>query len=733
MEDAILSREALQKSEEKYRRLFESIGEGFSILELIYDDNGKLADLRILEANPAYEKHTGLKRADIVGRLYSELPLATESYWFEIYDRIAKTGIAESFENWHEGTGRWYHAFLSRIGGFDNKLLAIVFNDITDRKQQEQRREFFLTLNDALRPMGDHVSIRNEAMRLLRRYLGSALVAYSEVSEDEEVVTSVAEDRDADVTSMLGVKFRWTDLEPGGAGRFRRRKTISRNDIQNDPDLPAEHKAAFASRAIGSYIVTALVKAEKLVACLAAYNSKAHTWTDDEMHVLEEVSERVWVIIEKAKAEEALRTNGEKLRELNARLMETDKAKTAFFNNVSHEFRTPLTLLIGPIEELIKSGGSKLTSEDMQKLQFAFRSATRLQKLVTTLLDFARIESGKLEAYYQPSDFSKVTADLAGNFRSAMEKAGLKYVVKTEQITEPIYLNREMWEKIVFNLLSNAFKFTHKGKIEVIIREKKKNAELHIKDTGIGIAAKDIERIFERFTRIEGANARTHEGTGIGLALVRELVMAHGGVIKVKSTPGAGTEFIVSIPKGKAHLAKHQIFENRERQAGKDLKESFSEEMLGWLPDDVKASRRNLKRFQKEGASRILIVEDNADMREYLTTVLSEDDHSIYAMEDGQKVVTFLEQGGQADLILADVMMPVLDGFEMIKKLKADPKFASIPVIFLTAKAAEDSKIEGLRMGAEAYLTKPFSSKELRAVVMSTVERVSKNKQNGAG
>jgi signal transduction histidine kinase/CheY-like chemotaxis protein len=442
------------------------------------------------------------------------------------------------------------------------------------------------------------------------------------------------------------------------------------------------------------------------------YFRTRHEATEQELALAEIVTTAAAVIIQnhhdnlkRTKAEEAVRHSEEKLRELNTRLQETDKAKTAFFNNVSHEFRTPLTLLIGPLEEVIKSGKSKMHADDLLKLQFSYRSATRLQKLVTTLLDFARIEAGKLEAYYQPVDFSKTTTELAGNFRSAIEKAGLKYVVKAEQIAEVIYLNREMWEKIVFNLLSNAFKFTHKGKIEVIIREKKKSAELHIKDTGTGIASKDIHRIFDRFTRIEGTNARTNEGTGIGLALVRELVNAHGGSIKVKSVQGVGSEFIVAIPKGKAHFAKHQIFENRERQPPQDLKDSFAEEILGWLPEDVRIAKRNLKRYQKDGVSKILIVEDNADMRDYLTTVLSEDDHKIFAMEDGLKVLAFLEQGGHADLILADVMMPVMDGFEMIKKLKPIRRLLTFPSSFLPH---EHQKIQGSKDCASArMLTSP--------------------------
>ena len=431
-------------------------------------------------------------------------------------------------------------------------------------------------------------------------------------------------------------------------------------------------------------------------------------------------------IHDRRQGEEALRLNEERMRELNTRLQQTDIARTAFFNNVSHEFRTPLTLIVGPLEELMRSGVSKLDPADMKMLQFMHRNALRLQKLVTTLLDFSRIEAGKLEAHYQPVDFSKVTTDLASTFRTAIEKGGLKFVIQVEQISQPVYLDHDMWEKIVFNLLSNALKFTLKGKIEVVIREKSKHVELKVVDTGVGIAEKNIDRVFNRFTRIEGVQARTDEGTGIGLALVRELVTALGGVIKLKSAEGVGSEFIVSIPKGTKHFANHQIIGHRQQQEVTNLKNSFADETAGWLPDDIKASAINLRKYEAEGGFRILVAEDNADMREYLSNVLSEDDHRIFAVEDGKKVITFLEGGGQADLILSDVMMPVMDGFELVKTLKANPKFAPIPVILLTAKMSEESKAEGLRIGAEAYLTKPFSAKELRAIVILTMQQINK-------
>ncbi|HEX8059778.1 MAG TPA: response regulator [Cyclobacteriaceae bacterium] len=596
--------------------------------------------------------------------------------------------------------------------------------------KSEQHQTFVLKFNDALRRLNDAAEIQQTASRFIAEHLGVDRVLYAEIEGSGAGAEAVLRGQFVqNGAPMLPERISYAAVSQGlVAEAFRKGVPFVVNDAQTDPRFDGDDDVRAAWLGIGgrSVISLSLVKdgVEKII--FGVHYSKPRDWTQAEIDLMGDVAERTWAAAERARAENALRENEDQLRKLNARLQETDKAKTNFFSNVSHEFRTPLTLLIGPLEELIKSGKTKMIAEDMQKLQFAYRSAVRLQKLVTALLDFSRIEAGKLEAFYQPADFSQITTELAGNFRSAIEKGGLKYVVKTEHISEPIYLNREIWEKIVFNLLSNAFKFTQKGKIEVIIRETNKNAELKVKDTGAGIATKNIDRIFDRFTRIEGTIARTQEGTGIGLALVRELVSAQGGSVKVKSVEGVGSEFIVSIPKGKAHFAKHQVLEGRERKLGQDLKDSFVEETLGWLPEDVKATRRNLKQYQKEGVSRVLVVEDNADMRDYLSTVLSEDDHKIVAFEDGQKVIKFLQEGGQADLILADVMMPLMDGFELVKKLKSNPEFAAIPVILLTAKATGKAKIEGLRIGADAYLTKPFSARELRTVVLSSIERANK-------
>ena len=305
-------------------------------------------------------------------------------------------------------------------------------------------------------------------------------------------------------------------------------------------------------------------------------------------------------------------------------LAELDRAKTAFFSNVSHEFRTPLTLLLGPLEDLLREPASALGPGDRERVDVAYRNALRLVKLVNSLLDFARLEAGRIEAVYEATDLGAATAELASAFRSLVERAGLAFVVECPAGTEA-FVDREMWEKIVFNLLSNAFKYTLNGEIRVAVREAGGRLETSVSDTGTGIAAGELPHVFDRFHRAPNPRARTHEGTGIGLALVAELVKRHGGTLEVSSEPDRGTTFVVALPKGSAHLPADRVGARRALGSTALGPAPYVEEARRWLVDDVAAaadaelpspSRLDVPR------ARVLLADDNADMREYLGRLL---------------------------------------------------------------------------------------------------------------
>ncbi|MDQ6629699.1 MAG: ATP-binding protein [Pseudomonadota bacterium] len=403
-------------------------------------------------------------------------------------------------------------------------------------------------------------------------------------------------------------------------------------------------------------------------------------------------------------------------------LAQLDRAKTAFFSNVSHEFRTPLTLMLGPTEDALASEAGALGGAGLATVH---RNGLRLLRLVNTLLDFSRIEAGRAEAAFEPTDLAALTKDLAAAFRSAIERAGLGLIVECEPLDEPIHVDREMWEKIVLNLLSNALKFTFEGSIGVALDVRSGCATLVVRDSGVGIAEAELPRVFERFYRIEGTRSRTHEGTGIGLALVRDLVRLHGGDISVESGPGEGTTFTVSIPTGSAHLPADRLRPPRALHENGVRDQSFITEAMRWLHSaQDEGSTLAIDAAQAASAStagaRILLVDDNADMREYVARLLREH-WPVDIAADGVDALA-LAQASVPSLVLTDVMMPRLDGFGLLRALRNDARTRSVPVVMLSARAGEESRVEGLGLGADDYLVKPFSAKELVARVKTHLE-----------
>jgi signal transduction histidine kinase len=463
-------------------------------------------------------------------------------------------------------------------------------------------------------------------------------------------------------------------------------------------------------------------------------------------------------------------------------LAELDRAKTMFFNNVSHEFRTPLTLMLAPAEDALADVEHPLPPPQRSRVEVLHRNSLRLLKLVNTLLDFSRIEAGRTQATFEPRDLATLTAELASVFRSAIDQAGLRLTVDCPSLPEAVYVDRDLWEKIVLNLLSNAFKFTFEGEIAVALRwvgssdgdgQRPNRVELEVRDTGTGIPAEELPYLFERFHRVQGARGRTFEGSGIGLSLVRELVHLHGGAIAVRSVVNQGTSFTVSLPTGCAHLpsAALQTGTDSRRTDGSPLstralpylEEAFPstralpylEEALRWLPrnpventnenpiENTKLAPRtheqatSLDRTDngtERSQSRILVVDDNADMRDYLKRLL-QPHYDVEIAADGEAAIALIAESNSdptsrlPDLILSDVMMPKLDGLQLLQALRADPATREVPIILLSARAGEESRLEGLETGADDYVIKPFSARELLARVRASFEMSRLRKQ----
>lgn len=431
-----------------------------------------------------------------------------------------------------------------------------------------------------------------------------------------------------------------------------------------------------------------------------------------------QVAGQISIAIANARSYEEERKRAEQLTEL-------DRAKTVFFSNVSHEFRTPLALMLGPAEDALQDA----EGEQRDRLALIHRNALRLQKLVNTLLDFSRIEAGRIEAVYEPTDLAVLTADLAGMFRSLVERAGLKLRVECEPLSQPAYVDREMWEKIVLNLLSNAFKFTFEGEIAVILGSDHDRIQLQVCDTGTGIPEAELAQVFERFHRVKGAKGRSYEGSGIGLSLVQELIKLHGGTIAAASMVNQGTCFTVSIPTGYEHLPSERIAAHRTLVSTATRATSYVEEASRWLPETpsetVPSDIPVVTAVARSTSARIVLADDNADLRDYLTRLLSQQ-YEVEAVPDGAAALRAIHRH-MPDLVLSDVMMPEMDGFELLQTLRYPPEESEqntreLPVILLSARAGEEARIEGLAAGADDYLTKPFSARELLARVEATLK-----------
>ncbi len=425
----------------------------------------------------------------------------------------------------------------------------------------------------------------------------------------------------------------------------------------------------------------------------------------------------------------------EEERKRMAALAEIDKAKTTFFSNISHEFRTPLTLLLGPAEEALND--PQTIPANKARLELIQRNALRMQKLVNTLLEFSRIEAGRMEGRFSRVDISGLTADLASVFRSAIENAGMQLEIRTEVIEGEVYVDIDMWERIILNLVSNAFKYSIGGKISIGVKQVDAAIHVSVRDTGAGIAPDQLDKIFDRFYRIEHTSGRSQEGTGIGLALVKELVKLHQGTIQVSSELGKGSVFTVSIPLGKDHLTADKIVEIPVSARAAGHATAFVEEAQKWIlptgaDNTAEIAEAGLQSPVNNGNGtatryKVLLADDNTDMRAYVYRLLSDQFDVITAVDGEEAFNSALLH--QPDLLLSDIMMPRLDGLGLLKKIRNHGATRHMPVIFLSARAGEEAKIAGIASGADDYLVKPFSSKELVAKVDMHIKMAESRRQ----
>ncbi|KPV74021.1 uncharacterized protein RHOBADRAFT_54592 [Rhodotorula graminis WP1] len=435
-------------------------------------------------------------------------------------------------------------------------------------------------------------------------------------------------------------------------------------------------------------------------------------------------------------------------------LSELNDARQAFFANISHELRTPLTLILGPLEDVLLSKSATLDAEDRDRLEVVQRNAHRLLNMVNTLLDFSRLESGKMNTTYRPTLLGPRTADLAALFRSAIERGGIEYNVEIDDDkwakSSQFYLSDEVWEKVIFNLIGNAFKYTPPkpgARVTVKVSFTAKEGIVSVADTGVGINDADMSRIFDRFHRVDSA-ARSFEGTGIGLSLVLELVKALGGTITVQSKVDEGSTFTVRLPRGHAHLedevVNHEPYEMIQLPPRAAQSLAIINDAASWRVDGEGKSPpssdpgpSNEKRvvtgggagrpasdveqlpsvFNLEKSKTVcLVVDDNAQLRSFIGKTLSKS-FAVVEKSNGKEAFEYAKAHPEVSIVVTDLAMPVMSGRELLAALRQHPETSLVPVIFLSAQAGSEARVDALLLGADDYIVKPFQARELLARV----------------
>jgi len=476
-----------------------------------------------------------------------------------------------------------------------------------------------------------------------------------------------------------------------------------------DPsDTQLTSNEPFGTRAL---MAVPLLADSKITGCIVLRQvSNARQWQPDEVGLAVAVANQAAIAVQQANLYQKSRHQAEQLLEL-------DHQKNAFFQNISHEFRTPLTLTIGPLESAVERGEGL----DKEQSAIALRNSRRLLRLVNQLLDLQKLDEGKMKPTFRPCDLAEFTADVVEAFQSYCERKQISLQTDIDACP-PVYLDMEKFDKVLYNLLSNAMKFTPAGKsITVRLKEVDGKAKLQVQDEGIGIRADQIPHLFERFRQADGSANRHYEGTGLGLSLVQELSQLHGGDISVESEYGEGTTFTIDLPLGSSHLPADQVVEQALSTAkGRAAVELSDIEMASAtadknisLPPEAEGSQTERESFE---GSHILVVDDNPDLRAYVSSVLQRQGYQVRTAEQGAAGLESATNHGP-DLIITDLMMPGVNGLEMIERIRKDPEIQGTPIILLTAKVDDETRLEGMEQGADAYLSKPFNDRELLAEV----------------
>ncbi|MEM9482880.1 MAG: response regulator [Cyanobacteria bacterium P01_F01_bin.116] len=661
-------------------------------------------------------------------RVLQTAELATYDPGYSAYRRLApKTSVlipltskreplAMLAVHHHQANQHWGELELKQLKTLsDQAALALSQSWTYERVQELAQREVLInTITQAMHSSLEPQQIFSAITQKLGQALQTDGCAISLWTQGDDYVDCVGL-YDASRSTLLSLPKSQVKISqnPILQDLLTSRSPMVFDDLSNTGSQPS---LSFHEQSTALMLVP-LIADGQIIGSISLRQAQPRHWHTEEINLAQAVANQAAIAVQQARLYQTTRQQAEQLLAL-------DKQKTTFFQNISHEFRTPLTLTIGPLESAVERG----TGLPLDQSVIALRNSRRLLRLVNQLLDLQRLDAGRMQASFYPCDFAQVVNSVAESFQAYCDR---KHIHLTTQIQPcpSVYLDLEKFDKVLYNILSNAVKFTPVGgAIQITLNTFEKTCYLEVEDTGIGIRKEQLPHIFERFQQADGSASRIHEGTGLGLALVKELVELHGGKIRVSSAYGAGTLFTVELPLGADHLPPDRVSNIprtlEQQRAAVELadlhNEVAEEESHTQTPHAVAITSDDTSPWQystatDDGAT-ILVVDDNPDLRNYVASILQRQGHRISTAQNGATGLDIARKIHPA-LIITDLMMPQVSGLELIQQVRQDPTLQGTPIVLLTAKVDDDTRLEGVEQGADAYISKPFKDRELLAEV----------------
>lgn len=689
---------ALRVSEAKYRTLFETMDEGFCILELLFDAEQRPVDYRYLEINPAFERQTGMRGA--LGRTIRELVPEIEPFWREHYGRVALTGEPTRLVDYAASMGRWFDVNAFRIGEPEECKVAVLFTDITARKRREAHLAFFNEIGVEFARLSSAEELIQAIGAKIGPYLQITSCVFVDVDELRGELTVNYAWHTTDVPSLRRT-FRTTEyLTEAFAQASRAGAMVVITNTQTDPRTDAQ---AYAALDIGAFVTVPFQRDGVWTAYLALTDRQPRDWQDDELELIEELANRIFPRLERARADAALRESEARLQELYAQEQaarmqaeEANRLKDDFLATVSHELRTPLTALLGYIYLLQRRPrDQEYIARTVEKM---VQSAQAQAVLIEDLLDVSRIVSGQLRIEPQVLNLIDVIDAAIDTVRPTLELKRLALQADLDPAASVVIGDAHRLQQVVWNLLANAAKFTPpQGRIKVQLAADGSSAMLRVSDTGQGIREEFLPYVFERFRQGDGSSKRIYGGLGLGLAIVRHLVELHGGTVEASSAGvGEGATFTVRLPQAEA-----DEWADQTGSAMRDGTESDVEQLL-------------------LGGLRLLVVDDQPHLLELLAEILVAEGATVQTCATAPEALA-LVQSWQPDVLVSDIAMPEHDGYWLIQQVRSLParEGGATPAVALTAYVRMDDQLRVLAAGFEQYVPKPVNATELRDVIRS--------------